>query len=101
MTRCVKTMRWFAIQPLHLDAVASNELLDLAEGAAGGADRAKRRHLKRRAARNPGSAPSEAARPRYDMTPAAFVTAIITEHGLLPPSAIAVLIRESEKDAAT
>ena len=65
----------------HLDAVASNELLDLDPES--GPDKAKRRHLK------------------YDVTPAAFVTAIITEHGLLPPSAIAVLIRESEKDAAT
>ena len=68
---------------VHLDAVASNELLDLATEPSDAADRAKRRHLK------------------YDVTPAASVTAIITEHGLLPPSAIAVLIRESEKDAAS
>ena len=58
---------------VQLDAVAANELVDL--GAVGGGA-ARKRHL------------------RYDVTPATYVSAIATEHGLLPPSAVAVLVRE-------
>ena len=37
----------------------------------------------------------------YDVTPASYVSAVATEHGLLPPSAVAALIRElAEKETA-
>ena len=65
---------------VQLDSVASNELVDLDPKGKAPADgdkpRARARHLK------------------YDVTPATFVSAIVSEHGLLPPSACAVLIRE-------
>jgi translation initiation factor 2B subunit (eIF-2B alpha/beta/delta family) len=35
------------------------------------------------------------------VTPASYVSAVATEHGLLPPSAVAALIRElAEKETA-
>ena len=65
---------------VQLDSVASNELVDLDPKGKAPADgdkpRARARHLK------------------YDVTPTTFVSAIVSEHGLLPPSACAVLIRE-------
>ena len=37
----------------------------------------------------------------YDVTPSSYVSAVATEHGLLPPSAVAALIRElAEKETA-
>ena len=37
----------------------------------------------------------------YDITPSSYVSAVATEHGLLPPSAVAALIRElAEKETA-
>ena len=36
---------------------------------------------------------------RFDVTPCKYVSVIITEHGLIPPSACAVLIREHEATA--
>lgn len=82
---------------VQLDSVANNELVDLdppprrkataddpppEEAAAGGDD-------------DDDDAPKPVTRQiKYDVTPAKYVSAIISEHGLLPPSACAVLIRE-------
>ena len=37
---------------------------------------------------------------RFDLTPPKFITAVITEHGLIPPTSSAVLVRELELGAA-
>ena len=36
----------------------------------------------------------------YDLTPSSFVTGIVTEVGILPPSSVAVLLREMNPDSA-
>lgn len=35
---------------------------------------------------------------RYDLTPMKYVTLVITEVGMIPPTSVPVLIRESRKD---
>ena len=35
----------------------------------------------------------------YDLTPSDFVTGIITEVGILPPSSVAVLLREMSPES--
>ena len=36
----------------------------------------------------------------YDLTPSDFVTGIVTEVGILPPSSVAVLLREMSPESA-
>jgi translation initiation factor eIF-2B subunit delta len=37
----------------------------------------------------------------YDLTPSDFVTGIVTEVGILPPTSVAVLLREMSPESAS
>jgi len=99
--------RYKFCERVQVDAIVENELSEVDQlvfdpDAANSANAAGDEELQaKKYAAESGAPPSLYCKPSslgliYDLTPAEFVTALVTEVGIIPPTSVPVIIRESK-----